>query len=92
MDQQNQEKSARSYVGKVVSASRDKTVTVVFERRVKHPLYGKVVKRFTKYHAHDESNQCKVGDVVEIIETKPLAKTKFFSVKSIISGSKATVA
>lgn len=79
------EKTIRSLVGKVVSDARDKTVTVMIERRVKHPLYGKVVKRFKKYHAHDEANQYKNGDVVVIEESRPISKTKTWVVKSLAS-------
>lgn len=69
-------KVVRTYVGKVVSDIRNKTITVLVERRVKHPLYGKVVKKFKKYHAHDEGNAYSVGDYVEIQESKPISKTK----------------
>ena len=62
--------------GVVVGDKADKTVTVMVERRFSHPLYGKGVKRSKRYHAHDESNACKVGDTVRIIETRPLSKTK----------------
>lgn len=75
-------KTVRSYVGKVTSDSRQQTVTVQVETRVKHPLYGKIVKQFKKYHAHDENNQYKVGDEVVIVETKPISKTKAWVVKS----------
>lgn len=54
----------------------DKTVTVAVERKVKHPIYGKFVKKTTKFHAHDEKNECSIGDVVKIMETRPLSKTK----------------
>jgi small subunit ribosomal protein S17 len=77
-------KSVRALMGKVVSDSRDKTVTVLIENRVKHPLYGKVVKRFKKYHAHDESNQYKVDDMVKIVESRPISKTKAWVVDSIV--------
>lgn len=70
------EKTVRTLTGRVVSDKMDKTITVLIERRVKHPIYGKYVKRSTKLHAHDESNQCKIGDKVTIRETRPLAKTK----------------
>ena len=73
----------RSYVGKVVSDARNKTVTVLIERRVKHPLYGKIVKKFKKYHAHDETNQYKNGDLVVIVESKPLSKTKTWIVQAL---------
>lgn len=73
----------RTLIGKVVSDARDKTVAVLIERRVKHPLYGKIIKKFNKYHAHDENNQYKVGDNVVIVETKPISKTKSWMVQSI---------
>ncbi len=76
-------KISRTLVGKVVSDARDKTVTVLVERSVKHPLYGKIVKRFKKYHAHDEVNQFKIGDLVTIKESKPISKTKSWIVESI---------
>lgn len=75
--------SKRTLVGKVISDARDKTVAVLVERRVKHPLYGKVVTRFKKYHAHDENNQYKNGDIVVIKESKPISKTKSWIVNSI---------
>ena len=66
----------RTLVGKVVSDKREKTVTVLIERRVKHELYGKIVGKSSKYHAHDENNEYKTGDVIEIAESRPLSKTK----------------
>ena len=66
----------RTLVGKVVSDKREKTVTVLIERRVKHELYGKIVGKSSKYHAHDESGQYQLGDVIEITESRPLSKTK----------------
>lgn len=66
----------RTLVGKVVSDKRAKTVTVLVERRVKHELYGKIVGKSSKYHAHDENNEYKMGDVIEITESRPLSKTK----------------
>ena len=66
----------RTLVGKVVSDKRAKTVTVLVERRVKHALYGKIVIKSSKYHAHDENNEYKLGDVIEIAESRPLSKTK----------------
>jgi len=68
--------TARTISGKVVSDKMDKSITVLVERRVKHPIYGKYVKRSTKLHAHDENNECNIGDVVTIQETRPLSKTK----------------
>ena len=66
----------RTLIGKVVSDKREKTVTVLIERRVTHELYGKIVGKSSKYHAHDENNQYHTGDVIEITESRPLSKTK----------------
>jgi small subunit ribosomal protein S17 len=66
----------RAVVGKVVSNKMDKTIVVQIERKVRHPLYGKYVKRFTKMYAHDEENQCNIGDIVRIQQTRPLSKLK----------------
>ena len=66
----------RTLIGKVVSDKRAKTVTVLIERRVKHPIYDKIVIRSSKYHAHDENCEYKLGDTVEITESRPLSKTK----------------
>ena len=66
----------RTLIGKVVSDKRSKTVTVLIERRVKHELYGKIVAKSSKYHAHDETNTYKTGDVIEITESRPISKTK----------------
>ena len=66
----------RTLIGKVVSAKRAKTVTVLVERRVKHELYGKIVAKSSKYHAHDESGQYQRGDVIAITESRPISKTK----------------
>ena len=70
------QKVVRTLVGKVVSDKRAKTVTVLVERRVKHPIYDKIVMRSSKYHAHDENGEYKMGDTVEITESRPLSKTK----------------
>ncbi|MEY3981495.1 MAG: hypothetical protein RLZZ281_364 [Pseudomonadota bacterium] len=75
----------RTLVGKVVSDKMQKTVTVLVERRVKHPLYGKIVGKSKKYHAHTEEGGLKVGDTVEITETRPLSKTKSWTVTRRIS-------
>jgi small subunit ribosomal protein S17 len=66
----------RTLIGKVVSDKRAKTVTVLIERRVKHELYGKIVAKSSKYHAHDEKGEYKMGDVIEITESRPISKTK----------------
>jgi small subunit ribosomal protein S17 len=71
-------------VGRVVSDKMNKTVTVLVERRVKHPLYGKVVTKSAKYHAHDENNECKAGDLVEIVATRKLSKTKAWRVSQVL--------
>jgi small subunit ribosomal protein S17 len=74
----------RTFVGRVVSNKMDKTVTVLVERKVKHPVYGKYVTKSTKLHAHDESNQVNEGDVVEIAETRPLSRTKTWAVLRVV--------
>ena len=76
--------NTRTLVGKVVSDARAKTVTVLVERRAKHELYGKIVARSRKYHAHDENNEYKIGDVVEISETRPISKTKAWAVTRLV--------
>lgn len=75
--------TARTITGKVVSDKMDKSITVLVERRVKHPIYGKYVKRSTKLHAHDENNECNIGDVVTIQESRPLSKTKSWTLVTI---------
>ena len=77
-------KNTRTLVGKVVSDKRAKTITVLIERRTKHELYGKIVARTSKYHAHDEKNECKLGDVVEITECRPISKTKAWVVTRLV--------
>ena len=74
----------RALTGRVVSNAMDKTVTVLVERRVKHPLYGKFIRRSTKVHAHDEDNSCAEGDLVKISECRPLSKTKSWRVVEIV--------
>jgi small subunit ribosomal protein S17 len=69
-------RNTRTLVGKVVSDKRHKTITVQIERRTRHELYGKIVARSSKYHAHDQNGEYKMGDVVEIVETRPISKTK----------------
>ncbi len=77
-------KNTRTLVGRVVSDKRSKTVTVLVERRVTHELYGKIIGRSRKYHAHDETNQYQTGDVVEIAEDKPISKTKSWVVTRLV--------
>jgi len=74
----------RTLVGTVVSDKMDKTVTVLIERRVRHPLYGKIIVRSNKYHAHDEGNVAKTGDTVEIQEGRPISKTKAWTVTRVV--------
>lgn len=74
----------KTLVGRVVSDKMDKTVTVLVERRVKHPLYGKVIKRSAKYHAHSDDNSAGAGDLVEIVECRPISRTKSWTVSRIL--------
>jgi small subunit ribosomal protein S17 len=79
----------RTLVGRVVSNKMDKTVTVLVERKVKHPVYGKYVVRSTKLHAHDETNQINEGDMVEIAETRPMSRTKTWAVLRVVQSAQA---
>lgn len=74
----------RAVTGRVVSSAMDKTITVVVERRVKHPLYGKYMRRSTKLHAHDEHNECGAGDLVRVEQCRPLSKTKCWRLVEVI--------
>ena len=78
-------KTQRTIEGRVVSNKMQKTVTVLLERQVQHPLYGKIVRRSTKVHAHDEKGECKEGDLVRIAECRPLSKTKNWRVIEIVT-------
>lgn len=71
-------------IGVVSSNKMDKTVTVAVERKVKHPMYGKFLNKTTKFHAHDEKNECSIGDLVKIMETRPLSKTKRWRLVEVI--------
>jgi len=84
VQQQASEKNTRTLVGRVVSDKRAKTVTVLVERRVTHELYGKIVGRSRKYHAHDEKGEYHLGDVVEIAEGRPISKTKSWVVTKLL--------
>ncbi|WP_146908981.1 30S ribosomal protein S17 [Arenimonas daejeonensis] len=75
----------RTVEGRVVSNKMNKTVTILVERQVKHPLYGKYIRRSTKLHAHDEENACHEGDVVRVTECRPLSKTKNWRVVEVIT-------
>jgi small subunit ribosomal protein S17 len=74
----------RTVTGTVTSNRMDKTITVLIERRVQHPVYGKIVRRSSKIHAHDADNSCNIGDVVTITECRPLSKTKSWTLDSIV--------
>lgn len=80
----DQDKPIRTIIGRVVSDKMDKTITVLVERRVAHPLYKKYVRRSTKLHVHDENNECRVGDVVAVTSTRPLSKTKAWKLVDIV--------
>jgi small subunit ribosomal protein S17 len=86
---EEQERNLRkTRVGVVSSDKMDKTVTISVERKVKHPIYGKFVKKTKKYHAHDEKNDCREGDIVKIMETRPLSKSKRWRLVEIIERAK----
>jgi small subunit ribosomal protein S17 len=79
------EQKIRTVQGRVVSNKADKTITVAVERRVKHPIYGKFIKRTTKLHAHDENNTCQMGDVVTLKECRPLSKSKNWMLVEVVT-------
>ena len=84
----NEQNIARTITGRVVSDKMDKTIKVLVERQVKHPIYGKYIKRSTKFAAHDESNACSVGDLVAITESKPVSKQKCWTLVSVVEKAK----
>ncbi len=81
------EKRTRTATGRVVSNKMDKTITVLVERRVKHPVYGKYITRSSKIHAHDESNQCGIGDTVTVAETRPISKSKTWNLVEVVESA-----
>jgi small subunit ribosomal protein S17 len=83
-----QESTTRSLTGLVVSDKMDKTITVLVERKVAHPIYKKYVKKSTKLHAHDENNECNIGDTVSITSSRPLSKTKSWNLVEVIERAK----
>ena len=85
----DKEKVQRSVTGRVVSNKMDKSITVLVERKVKHPVYGKYIKRSTKLHAHDANNECNEGDLVTVIACRPLSKSKKWMLENIVE--RATV-
>ena len=78
----------KTRIGVVTSDKMDKTITVAVERKVKHPMYGKFVKKTTKFHAHDEKDECTMGDIVKIMETRPLSKTKRWRLVEVVEKAK----
>jgi small subunit ribosomal protein S17 len=85
----SEEKVLRTQIGSVVSDKMDKTVTVLIERKVKHPLYGKFVKKSTKLHVHDENNECAMGDTVQIKECRPMSKSKSWTLVRVMEKANA---
>ncbi len=81
------EKRTRTATGKVVSNKMDKTITVLVERRVKHPVYGKYMTRSSKIHAHDEDNQCNIGDTVTVAESRPISKSKTWRLVEVVESA-----
>ena len=81
--QENLKQRTRTVTGKVISNRMDKSITVLIDRRVTHPVYGKIIKRSTKIHAHDANNECAIGDEVTIKEVRPISKTKSWSLVSV---------
>ena len=74
----------KTRIGVVSSNKMDKTITVKVERKIKHPLYGKFLKKTTSFHAHDEKNECSIGDIVKIMETRPMSKTKRWRMVEVV--------
>ncbi len=87
MSMSGTEKRIRTATGRVVSNKMDKTITVLIERRVKHPVYGKYITRSSKIHAHDENNECGIGDTVKVIESRPLSKTKTWKLQEVVESA-----
>jgi small subunit ribosomal protein S17 len=84
----SEQKVQRTLTGRVVSDKMDKSATVLIERRVKHPLYGKYVRRSTRVHIHDENNECGIGDTVSIAECRPISKTKSWKLVKVLEKAK----
>ena len=81
------ENRTRTATGRVVSNKMDKTIVVLVERRVKHPVYGKYITRSSKIHAHDESNECGIGDTVTVAETRPISKSKTWKLVEVVESA-----
>ena len=84
----SEEKVERSLMGRVVSDKMDKSIVVAVKRKVKHPIYGKFINKTTKFYAHDEKNECGIGDTVKIMETRPISKLKRWRLVEIIEKAK----
>ncbi|MEW6168428.1 MAG: 30S ribosomal protein S17 [Pseudomonadota bacterium] len=84
MSEQAEQKTKRRIVGRVVSNKANKTITVLVERGERHPIYGKILRRSTRLHAHDENNECNEGDLVAVVETRPLSATKHFRLVEVL--------
>jgi small subunit ribosomal protein S17 len=80
----SEEKVIRTLTGRVISSKMDKSITVLIERRVKHPLYGKYIRRSSKVHVHDEANACSEGDIVTISQCRPISKTKSWTLVEVV--------
>ncbi|MEM1404279.1 MAG: 30S ribosomal protein S17 [Pseudomonadota bacterium] len=85
------EKRTRTVTGRVVSNKMDKTITVLIERRVRHPVYGKYLTRSSKVHAHDAENQCGIGDLVTVAETRPISKSKTWNLVEVVEKVESAV-
>jgi small subunit ribosomal protein S17 len=88
-EQSAQQKSNRTLTGRVISNKMQKTITVLIERRVKHPIYGKFITRSTKVHAHDAEDRCQIGDTVTIQQSRPLSKTKAWCLIDVVERAKS---
>ena len=91
MTEATQNKVEHAAVGRVVSDKGDKTITVLIERRVRHPLYGKYMTRSSKVHAHDADNQCGIGDLVTVAETRPISKSKSWNLVEVVEKVESAV-
>lgn len=83
----SEQSTQRTLTGKVVSDKMEKSITVLIERRVQHPVYGKMIRRSTKLHAHDENNVAKIGDIVTIKESRPISKTKAWTLVEVVEAA-----
>jgi small subunit ribosomal protein S17 len=83
----SEQSTQRTLTGKVVSDKMEKSITVLIERRVQHPVYGKMIRRSTKLHAHDENNTAKIGDIVTIKESRPISKTKAWTLVEVVEAA-----